>query len=215
MSISEHNRCQLDLLRDIYEVSTACATKSYIWGGLTIDILEGRYLRKHGGIDAFTTNLLEVLDELAVLYEKRGYRTEFLDAFHMLEIRKGDHHASFNRLETDGEVAMWRHIGEQGTVYFPFRWLDDAPRAFYDASVYTSGVKFEFAIKTNVRLLSPEWQLREKDRDAVQYLERIIKKEGISTEDIYKCIWSYNPYWIKKGYEEYAMPMVAWPLLPR
>lgn len=46
----------------------------------------------------------------------------------MLEIRKGNQHASFNPLDRDGNVAMWRHIGDQGTVYFPYSWLDSTSR---------------------------------------------------------------------------------------
>lgn len=214
MSISKGNRRQLEFLRDIYEVSASCSTKTYIWGGLTIDIFEGRFLREHGAVDAFTADLLERMGELTRLYEERGYRTEFRDEWHMFEVWKDDFHAGFNRLETDHGIAMWRHIGEHGTVYFPSAWLDDVPRAFYDVQVYTSGIQFEYAIKTNVRLLSPEWQPRQKDIEAAQYLARALQDQGLDEEDVLRHIWSYSPYWTRKGYEEYAMPSVAWTLLP-
>lgn len=214
MSISETNQRRLEFLKDIYEVSTACSTRSYIWGGLTIDIFEGKFLREHGDIDAFTANLLDLLDELIAHYEKRGYRTKFIEEYHMFEIWKDDLHASFNRLETASGVAMWRHIGEHGTVYFPYSWLDDTPRDFYETKVYTSGVEFEYAIKSHVGLLSPVWKPREKDRNAVQYLERVIERDGLSVEEILKNIWSFNPFWVEKGYAEFAMPRIAWPLSP-
>ena len=44
MTLSPHNQHYLTFLKDIYEVSKACATVTYIWGGFTIDILEGRFL---------------------------------------------------------------------------------------------------------------------------------------------------------------------------
>jgi len=214
-SVSRGNRRQLEFLRDIYEVSAACSTKSYIWGGLTIDIMEGRFLREHGGMDVFTLNLLELKDDLSELYVDRGYQTEFLPEWHMLQIRRDGHSGSFNCLEIDHGVAMWRHIGEHGTVYFPASWLEDVPRRFYDVMVHISGVEFEYSIKSNVRLLSPEWQLRPKDREAREYLEGVLQERRVEEEDVLKHIWSHNPFWVRKGYQEYAMPVVAWPLLPR
>ena len=201
-------------MNDIYEVSTACSTKTWIWGGLTIDIFEGRFLREHGAVDAFTEDLLELKGALAELYRERGYGTEFLDEWHMFKISKDNFHAGFNRLESDHGVAMWRHIGEHGTVYFPYQWLDAVPRRFYDVQVYTSGIQFESAIKTNVRLLSPEWKPRDKDKDAAGYLSEAIAKQGLVPQDILSHIWSYNPFWMRRGYAEYAMPSVAWPRAP-
>ncbi len=95
---------------------------------------------------------------------------------------------------------------------FPAEWLDDTPRTFYDTSAYTSGIRFEYAIKSRPRLFSPEWDIREKDDTALRYLKEMMEKEGIYPEDIYKHIWSYNPYWSDMGYEEYDMPVVVGPL---
>ncbi len=77
MSISVGNQHYLAFLRDIYEVSNACSTTTYIWGGFTIDILEGRFLRDHGDLDGFTLNLLDVLQDMTELYEARGYAATF------------------------------------------------------------------------------------------------------------------------------------------
>jgi len=51
VTLSSHNQHYLTFLKDIYEVSNACATVTYIWGGFTIDILEGRFLRKHHDLE--------------------------------------------------------------------------------------------------------------------------------------------------------------------
>ncbi len=215
MGISNKNLGYLEFIRDIYEVSGDCSTKTYIWGGFTIDIFEGKFLREHNDLDAFTENMLVLVDDLIIAYEKRGYQVTFLKDIHMLKVGKGALHASFNRLEVDGEVAMWKHIGDEGTVYFPTGWLDRVARDFYDTKVYTPGICFEYAIKTNVRMLNAEWQPREKDRVAITYLNGAIRNAGISKDEIYKRVWSYNPYWAKRGYDEYALPIVAYPLEPR
>ena len=201
--ISQKNLRFLNFIEDIYEISTICSTKTYVWGGFTIDIFEGKPLREHSDLDGFVVNMIDVLDEISVLYRKRGYETNFLEDIQMLQVEKGEIRGSFNCLEFNEEAAMWKHIGDDGVVYFPKNWLDTSPRVFCGKKVYTSGVKFEYAIKTKTNLLSPESerQLREKDRIAIQYLENVMKIEKIDKEDLYSKISSYNPYWIRKGFE--------------
>lgn len=215
LKMSKRNESYLEMIKDIYEISTSLSTKTYIWGGFTIDIFSGGMLREHGDLDAFTENMLDLLDGLMESYAGRGYRVEFWEEFHILKVSKGEVHAGFNRLDLDGDVAMWRHIGNEGTVYFPKSWLDEAPRDFYHVKAYTAGMQFEYAIKTKVQMLNPLWQPREKDVAAVRYLEEKLRISGIYPDDIYKWIWSYNPFWYKKGYDEFFRPTVAYPLLPR
>ncbi|WBW96467.1 nucleotidyltransferase domain-containing protein [Oceanirhabdus sp. W0125-5] len=210
--ISIRNQGYLEIMKDIYEISNECEIKSYIWGGYVIDILKGSLIREHSDLDVFTENMLEKLDKLKCLYESRGYEIEYFEDINMLEIRKGELHASFNCLDIDGEIAKWRHIGREGTVYFPYKWLDSNPREFYNVKVYTSGFKFEYAIKTKVQMLTPIWKPREKDKVSIKYLQEILHKENVSPDEIYKWIWSYNPYWYKKGYDEFFRPTIAYPL---
>ena len=89
---------------------------------------------------------------------------------------------------------------------------NDKPREFYNIKVYTSGFRFEYAIKTKVEMLTPIWKLREKDISAIKYYQETLKVENISPDDIYKWIWSYNPYWYKRGYSEFFRPTIAYPL---
>ncbi len=201
-------------LKDIYEVSDTGATATYIWGGFTIDILEGRFLREHHDLDGFALNLLDVLDRMMALYEQKGYTTQFREDIDMLVISKGDLHAAFNRLELDGEIAMWRHIGDQGTVYFPAEWLDQAPRNFYDAKVFTAGIQLDYTLKTNIRMTHATWNLREKDYAAIAYLDKALTARDMDPEDFLRRVWSFDPFWAKRGYPAYAMPTVARPLLP-
>jgi hypothetical protein len=214
-TLSPRNQSYLAMMQDIYEVSLACSTKTYLWGGFTIDIFRGAITREHGDIDGFTENMLARLDELIEAYTARGYQTEYIASFQMLKISKGDLHAGFNRLDLDGDIAMWRHIGDEGTVYFPKGWLDSAPRDFYHVKVYTSGIRFEYAIKTKVAMLTPIWQPREKDLAAIAYLEECMAVNDIQPEDVYRWVWSYNPFWYKRGYEAFFRPMVAYPLPPK
>ncbi|MHB0859282.1 MAG: nucleotidyltransferase domain-containing protein [Anaerolineae bacterium] len=214
MSNSAINGCYLTFLKDIFEVSAACGTRTYIWGGFAVDILEGKFLREHHDLDGFTHDLLSVRERMTALFGARGYVVAFRDDFDMLSIARDGLHAAFNRLEVNGETAMWRHIGNEGTLYFPVQWLDDAPRPFYDAQVYLAGVAFEYTLKTNIRMLNAEWSPREKDRAALVYLERAMTLNGLDPEVELRRVWSYNPFWAKRGHPEYAMPTVACPLEP-
>ncbi|HSL46863.1 MAG TPA: hypothetical protein VK897_25725 [Anaerolineales bacterium] len=214
MLLSERNINQVTLLHDIYEVSNSCTTRAYIWGGLVQDILTGRFLREHHDVDGFILNLWNFREEIATSYKERGYEVSFIEEVNFLRIDCGEVHAGFNQLEFDGETALWRHAGNEGTVFFPKRWLSDTPQNFYDTKVYISGVELEYAIKAYPRLLNPNWKAREKDEIAIKWLNSVIDERGIVREAILKQVWSYNPYWAKRGFREYQMPCVAWNLEP-
>lgn len=203
------------MLDDIINVSSALGLKTYIWGGLTIDIWEGKFLREHGDLDGFTENLEEHLESLMKEYSGRGYAVSYLSDFSMLEIEKGSVHASFNPLKIKGKTAEWKHIGNEGSVYFPADWLDQSPRSFYGVKAYTAGIRFEYAVKTKISMLHPVWQLRDKDRAAINYMEEKMASLNITPEDIYPWFWSYNPYWYNQGYDEFFRPTIAHPLQPK
>jgi hypothetical protein len=214
MVLSFIDQSQLALLKDIYEVSELCSTRTYIWAGLVRDVITGKFLRGHGDVDGFTLNLWDLKDKMADLYKQRGYEVTFLHDVTFMRIDRDGVHAMFNRLEVDGDTAMWRHIGNEGTVYFPKGWLADQPHCFYGAQVFVSGVEFEYAIKTHPQLLSPLWKGRQKDVDALDWLKEMLAAKGVCQEAILQQIWSYNPYWAKRGYKVYSMPVVASRLEP-
>src|SRR5271157_3348886 len=114
MEISKNNLGYLELIKDIYKVSNACSTKTYIWGGLTIDILESSFLREHGDLDGFIANQNRLLDRLTEMYEKMGYQTHYLHDIKMFKVKKDNVHASFNCVEFRDGIATWKHIGDEG-----------------------------------------------------------------------------------------------------
>jgi hypothetical protein len=209
--ISAENLEYLAIMRDVFEVSAACSAKTYFWGGFTIDILEGKFLREHGDLDGFTENMMTQLDELISRYQKKGFTVEFKSGLNMLVISRGGQHASFNPLDINQSVAMWRHIGDQGTVYFPYDWLDAQPRDFYDIKVYTSGLRFEHAFRSIASSLNPEWKGRDKDKVACEFLLNKLREQGIDTPALMRSIWSYNPYWLKYGYDPFDKPTLVFP----
>lgn len=162
MEISEKNHQYITMLADIFDISSSLGIKTFIWGGLTIDIWEGHFLREHGDLDGFVENLIECLESVTSEYLKRGYKVTFNSEILMLEVEKDLVHASFNPLKINAKIAEWKHIGNDGSVFFPFEWLDGIPRLFYN---------------TKVLMLHPKWQLREKDQLAVKYMEEKMEAE--------------------------------------
>jgi hypothetical protein len=200
--LSNNQQQQLQTLKDIFEISGLCSTKTYVWGGMVMDILEGRFLREHGDIDCFTLNLLDVKENMDSFFIQRGYKTGFTNGIDMYNVQKDGCRVAFNRLEIDNKIAMWRHIGNEGTLYFPRVWLRDSPWAFYKTPVLVSGIEFEYSIKAKVTLLSPEWQQRESDKVALDYYTKALKEHNIASESVLNKVWSDNPFWRKKGYKK-------------
>lgn len=201
--LSESQEYQLQILRDIHEVSCLCSTNIYVWGGLVIDILEGYFLREHHDIDCFTLNLLDVKNDMDDAFKQKGYLTEYISDIDMFKVNRYGCKVGFNRLEIAGDTAMWRHIGNEGTVYFPLSWLSKTPVNFYGIPILISGAEFEYAIKAKVKLLSPIWELRDKDFKALDYWTQKLRLRNVDTANLLRQIWSDNPYWRKKGYREY------------
>jgi hypothetical protein len=201
-----HQSC-LRLLRDLSEVCSACGTRTFIWGGMSIDVQRGAFVRDHRDVDGFTLDLLQAKDDMMAMLNAKGYSCSFNAAFDMLRVAKDDVHAGLNRLETEHGCAMWRHVGDHGTIYFPLEWLDSEPRGFYGLPLYTSGPRFEYAIKTNAYLLNPTWELREKDREAIEWLSGELDRLSVDRREMLTRIWSHTPFWVERGYPQYEGPV--------
>lgn len=201
------NQKYLEMMQDIYDVSAQMGLKSFVWGGFAVDVLYGKFTREHGDLDCFTENLVENINELRERYESLGYSVNYLEDFWMLQIDNGSVHATFNSIKNVDKIAHWYHAGPHGTVFFPYDWLDNEPTMFYGSKVYTFGIKMAYILKTNVKLISAEWRIREKDKADIGVLTQMLDTYGINKDDIKKKVWSHNPYWYAKGYAEYYFPI--------
>ncbi|MCI8691186.1 MAG: hypothetical protein HFH91_00285 [Lachnospiraceae bacterium] len=208
-ALKSSNQEYLKIMEDIYHVSERSGLRSFIWGGFVADILQGEFTREHGDLDCFTENLAENRELLQRQYEELGYSVSYMEEFWMLRIEKNGKHASFNSVRNIDGIAHWYHIGPHGTVYFPYDWLDRTPRRFYGIPVYTIGEKMAYTLKTSARLLNPKWETREKDHLDIAILERLLDGKAEEREEIKKKVWSHNPYWYARGYEEYYFPVLS------
>jgi len=206
--MTEKTKKQLLLIKDIFDISKNLGLKTFLWGGFAVDVLNGSLTREHSDIDTFTENLVENKDVLIASYKSLGYSVDFyLEDFWMLAIKKNDISATFNTVRNIDGIAHWHHAGVHGTVFFPFDWLDKEPRDFYGSMAYTYGIELAFLLKTNVKLISAEWQLRDKDKADIAVLKTLLMSKGICENTIRKKVWSHNPYWYAKGYDDYFLPI--------
>lgn len=207
MSTTDASAAYIRLVRDVFRVSSAVGTRSYVWGGLVVDVLQGELLRVHHDLDCFTLDLLEHQPTMAHGFRSLGYEITTMEEFQILRVDRDGVHAAFNPLTLHGDSAVWHHVGRHGRIEFPVAWLDSCPRRFHGTSVYTSGPRFELAIKLHPELLNPEWRVRPKDRAAICQLQVALENAGCSDLDFLGEIVSDTPFWVERGYPEYAQPI--------
>jgi len=210
--MTDKTKKQLKIIKDIYTVSAELGIKTFLWGGYAIDILHGKLTREHSDVDCFTENLVDNIDALKEKYVSLGYEInmQYYQDYWMLQIKKDGVHASFNTMRNVCGIAHWHHIGPQGTVFFPYEWLDKEPHLFYNTPAYTWGAEMAYIVKTNTKLVNIEWaqwEIREKDKADVLILEQIILSKGINIDNAIKKVWSHNPYFFEKGFEECYFPI--------
>jgi len=210
--ISNKNQLFLQIMRDITEVSDKLNTKTYIWGGFVIDLIEGKFVREHSDLDGFILNMDILLDRLISEFEKREYIVKYNEKFCILAIYKDELHAGFNVLHENKGIAEWQHIGKNGSVYFPYEWLDQEPRNFYDIKICTANIKFEYGFRNIALQINPEWSNRRaKDIEAIKYYSEKLCDIDVDTKKIEGEIWSYNPFWIDFGYNPFKPPVLVIP----
>ena len=196
----------LSIFSELYEFSQATGYRCYIWGGFVQDILSGVILRTHKDIDCFIENLDTNIEIIEKYFYKKGYQCHFNSEFLMLTIEKYNQHVSINPIHfKDKLIAEWKHIGNQGSITFPIKWLDTEYRMFYNIPVLTAGSKFEYVFRELIEYLNPEWKPRIKDKSAKKYFRKLEE----DNRELFEEFTSYNPFWLKKGYADNTPPVLV------
>lgn len=175
---SEKEKIYLETLRLLNEFSEQIGTRTYVFGGLTLDIWVGGLLRSHHDIDCLTENLHSLEDEFDQLFSHAGYETKHLtnDDF---KAEKGDVKVQFGHLDIKDGRVEWTHNGDKGSIFFPEDWLDRDAHDFYGSKAYTVKPELEYVLKIHPELMNPEWIPRNKDLAARQKLTEILQSRSI------------------------------------
>lgn len=187
----EKEKTYLEALNSLYDFSFQLKTKTYIFGGLTLDVWENKFLRDHHDIDCLTVDLHTLRDNFRTLFEKSGYKTEDLDNGDFRAL-KGDLKMHMGHLKIEDETVEWTHNGEKGSIFFPKNWLSENSNQFYGTNVYTADPKFEYTIKVHPELMNPEWMPRDKDIVARRKLEQLLTERGVAMNSLINHMQSVN-----------------------
>lgn len=171
--LTKKEKLFLKLLHLLNEISGKAGTKSYIFGGLTLDIWHGRFLRDHYDIDVLTENLHSLEPEFVEQFSGAGYETHHLGNNDFKAI-KDEVKIHFGHLDIKNGSVEWTHDGENGSIFFPEEWLDRNVHYFYYIETFTITPEFEYVLKMHPELMNPEWTLREKDQVARMKLAEML-----------------------------------------
>lgn len=180
----------LEAMSLIENMSRSVGTTSFIWGGFTIDVYKGRFLREHHDIDYLTLDLYHHRLEIAQLLEEAGWQ--------VVSIENGDLSVGGDGIRLHlgnvkwGKQVKWTHNGENGAILFPQAWLRTDTVPFYDVFVHVTAPEFEYVLKQHPELLNPEWELRDKDHEARRELTRMLAQRNVDVDRLYSQVICIN-----------------------
>ncbi len=173
----------LNTLRTLNNVASLLQTKVYVWGGLTQDLYEGKFLREHSDVDCFMLEGNKTKDELATFFQHEGWNV--LDMNGVLSIKKEGSKIHLGHIEPMN-ASLMKYTFYEGALFitFPTAWLKKEPFMFYGIPVDTTEPEFEYAIRIGPMKLNPLQELREKDTLAVQYFEKRLTLKGENLDNV-------------------------------
>lgn len=164
-------------------------TKSYIFGGLTLDIWEGKFLREHDDIDVLCEQMYLHRGMFHDFFSKQGYETKDLENYDFKAIKK-EAKIHIGHLEIRDSQVEWKHNGDKGSIIFAKDWLDQKVYHFYDIELFTVKPEFEYVLKTHPELMNPDWVLRQKDLDARERLINLLDDKYGDLDSLYELVAS-------------------------
>lgn len=182
------NKSKLNLLAMslVENFSNSLNTVSWIWGGFTIDIYENRILREHDDLDYLTLNLHNRIPEFTKLFKTNGWQTKLLENGD-LKLKQKDIKIQLGHIEFLDKVC-WSHNGDKGSIWFPAEWLNMNPVKFCGIKVHVVQPEFQYVLLEHPQILNPEWNPREKDIVAREYLKGCIENKGICPGSLFEQV---------------------------
>jgi hypothetical protein len=176
----------LSAMKQVEAFSTGLHSISWVWGGLTVDIHQGRFLREHHDLDYLTLHLHELVEPLAELFYNTGWQSRRLENAD-LQIENADLQIHLGHVEFSGEVR-WTHNGESGSLFFPAEWFDQRSKRFYDIDVHVVAPEFQYALLDHPELLNPDLISRDKDLVPKTQFKTMLEARGIATDVLHTRI---------------------------
>ena len=176
----------LSAMEQVESFSALLHTTSWAWGGLTVDIHQGRILRNHRDLDYLTLHLHELIDPLTGMFQAAGWQARHLENGD-LKLEKNETAIQLGHLEISGSMR-WAHNGELGSLYFPTDWLIQQPKRFYDLDVHVVAPELQYFLLEHPDILNPVWKPRQKDLAAKAVLKTMLVTSKIDIEGLQTMI---------------------------
>ncbi len=171
--VSRHSRIHLAAMRLVEAISASLGTTSYIWGGFTLDIYQGRLLREHHDLDYLTVDLARLKPQFVALFARHRWPVR--------ELSNGDLSPRRSGLKVQlGQIALvdgarWAFNGAKGYLVFPLGWLDPHPVRFCGVDVHVVRPELEYVVKICPQMFNPDWAVREQEVEAREQLRAMLK----------------------------------------
>ena len=176
MNQSLHFQNLLETLKLINEISFNLNTKTYVWGGLTQDIYESKFLREHDDIDCLMMNRNKLDKKVEKLFMQKGWSVSDMNG--VLSIKKDSNKIHMGNVETiNNDLVKYTFYNGDVFISFPSTWLNKKPHSFYNLKVYTTTPEFKYAMRVYPIKLNPENEAREKDILPVEYFSKKLRKK--------------------------------------
>jgi hypothetical protein len=169
-------------MQQVEAFSISLNSTAWIWGGLTMDIYQGKILREHHDLDYLTLHLHELFKPLAEKFQNAGWFAQRLSNGD-LKLEKGGVKIHLGHLSI-GQSVRWTHNGSLGSLYFPVEWVVQAARTFCNIEIHVIAPQLQYALLDHPELLNPDWEPREKDRTAKAYFKTWLTSNGIAVEHL-------------------------------
>lgn len=184
---SRQNRVLLAGMRLVEAISASVGTVSYIWGGFTQDIYEGRLLREHSDLDYLTVDLDLHRPQLATLFAQHHWPATVV-GHGDLAPQRGAYRMQLSNITVEGDRVRWIFSGAAGFLEFPRHWLHPHPVRFCGIDVHVVEPEFEYIVKCCPQMFNPEWRMREQDVAARDQIRALLERRGINPETLYTQI---------------------------
>lgn len=183
-----NTRALLSAMALVEQVSIILGTTSYLWGGCALDVYQGHILRAHSDLDYLTEDLYTHFSRFVEQFEQRGCVTKKLRNGD-LSVRGWGLPIHLGNIGVEEQVT-WTHNGTQASLRFPLRWLDSQPIRFCGVDVHVVQPELEYVLKSQPALLNTQWQPRQQDIDAQNWLRMELERRGVDVAALNKFVES-------------------------
>jgi hypothetical protein len=189
--ISENNTQYLEAMEVMGDFAQGLKTTAYIWGGLSLDIYAGQFLREHSDIDYVIQNLQKLAEQFVDRFCREGWHVRRVLDDSILVVKKDGIKLHLGHIDI-AEIVQWKHNGNNGTITFPVHWLRQEPVEFFTIKVHVVEPEFGYVLKSHPQLMNPEWKPRDRDLVDMRRFAEILSRKQVDVTKLLPQVTSIS-----------------------